>query len=157
MSNDKNWSRFRWTFRHFSAIIRPLNALIYFLLLGLGLRYSELRSSGFWVEVVEEPWIEDWQSQFCPRMTRILSFGKRRRWLGYAKRKRWLSFGKRKRLLGWAKRQSRMWRMKRIFGGCAIGEHRFLAAPSGKAEQRGFRRISTDSFRLDVDGCWVMG
>ena len=30
--------------------------------------------------------------------------------------------------------------------------HRFLAAPSGKAEQRGFKGIDTDSFRLDVIG-----
>ena len=27
----------------------------------------------------------------------------------------------------------------------------------GNTDLLGFRRISTDSFRLDVDGCWVMG
>ena len=30
--------------------------------------------------------------------------------------------------------------------------HRFLAAPSGKAEQLRFKGIDTDSFRLDVIG-----
>ena len=27
----------------------------------------------------------------------------------------------------------------------------------GNTDLLGFRQISTDSFRLDVDGCWVLG